>query len=155
MSFDEMIICLLGIGLCFIAAGVFSFVGFKSLDSYRIMQQRCSEAVIARVIDYIEQKSNNFNEICKLYWKPIFSFSAGGKLQHVVSKEAYRPKPFYKDAFVHISYNPNNPQEILLPQAKWRKYTGYLFCIFGILCGAGGILLLVYLGLNFPGFTTW
>lgn len=137
------------IGVVFVLFSVITiFMGVKTGYDFRQLEKKCTESVIAEVVENIAVKSRTktkHGHKTVTTYKPVFDFDYNGQNYRVASNISSSPARFDVGEKTEVKVNPADPEEIFVPADKSANYATVICIAVGVIFLIVGILLLIKL----------
>lgn len=119
---------------------LFAVVGIIIIVSSKAKSKRCTETVMAEVVDNITSVSYTDKRPSTTY-KPVFSFTYDGKSYQFNSNTSANPPVFQVGEIVELKVNPDNPADFYAEKDKVTKILSMAFTAIGVLLTIVGIVI--------------
>lgn len=120
----------MGLGLSFFGIGVFLIIYEKRRE------KRCSEEIIGRIVDYQSRektvRTDSGSRTSVLHY-PVVEYILESRPVRACSLDGSTAKRYELDEEVLVRYNPEDPEEMILPTRKTMLVISWMFVISGVL----------------------
>lgn len=124
----------------FIFGMIFVIIGAIAVGKVMGSKLRCTEPVKGRVCDLIMTRSRSRKQGTKISYTPVFEYEYEGVTYKYTSPLSSSPAPFKPNQQVRIMVNPDDPEEIYVPDYRAGWIFGFVFAGVGLIFALIGII---------------